>query len=156
MTPIILSYPTVEDLEPTPAEVSVWLSCVPSKTTHQHKKIIRLGGFSRLADKPELVATKEALDALLAPHRPKTPLDGPLSLSLVYVYPWRKSEPQKNKTTGRKWMTSKPDCTNISKTLEDRLVRLGFMLDDAQVCSLHVSKLWGDEPGIKVEIRKVS
>lgn len=32
------------------------LVCIPPRTSHHAKRIVRVGAFSRLADKPELVA----------------------------------------------------------------------------------------------------
>jgi Holliday junction resolvase RusA-like endonuclease len=53
---------------------------------------------------------------------------------------------------GRVPHTSKPDCSNVLKTLEDRLVALRFIGDDANVVEVTVRKFWGDEPGIRISI----
>jgi Holliday junction resolvase RusA-like endonuclease len=136
----------------TGRSLSFHLRCVPPKTSHHAKRIVRIGRFSRMADKPELVAAKETLDGLLLPHQPPAPLVGPYRLSLEFVWPWRASETKRQREKGRVPMTSKPDCSNLAKTLEDRLVQLRFMADDAGVVDLRVTKFWGDEPGIRVSI----
>lgn len=128
------------------------LACIPPTASHHRKRIVRIGGFARLADKPELVAAKATLDALLLPHQPAQPVAGPVALSLVFTWPWRASEPKKRRAAGRLPHTSRPDLDNLAKTLTDRLVALRFLEDDAAVSDLRLSKWWGDEPGITIAI----
>jgi Holliday junction resolvase RusA-like endonuclease len=56
------------------------------------------------------------------------------------------------RASGRIPHISKPDLTNVTKTLEDRLSELLFIEDDRKVIELHVRKWWGNEPGIAVMI----
>lgn len=128
------------------------VSCVPPKTNHQRKRIVRIGGFSRLADKPELVEAKATLDAVLLPHQPTSPLRGPVRLEVSYVWPWLGKHGKTIRRYGRIPHTSRPDLTNVTKTLEDRLVQLAFIEDDKAVVDLQVRKFWGDNPGITVRI----
>lgn len=132
------------------------LACIPPTVSHHHKRIVRVGRFSRLADKPELVAAKATLDALLLPHQPAQPVAGPVALVLAFTWPWRASEPHKRRVLGRVPHTSRPDADNLAKTLTDRLVALRFLEDDAAVADLHVTKWWGDTPGIAVWLRPVA
>lgn len=127
--------------------------CVPPRTSHHAKRIVRIGKWSRLADKPELVAAREMLDVLLLPHQPSAPVTGPVSLELEFTWPWRASEGRRRRDLGRVPMTSRPDCSNVTKTIEDRLVALRFIDDDNAVVDLHVLKWWGDSPGIRIAIR---
>ena len=133
-------------------ELSFYLTCVPPRSTHHAKRIVRVGQWSRLADKAELVAAKEMLDALLLPHQPPAPLPGPIMLALEFTWPWLSSHSRRVKAQVRVPMTSRPDCSNITKTFEDRLVALRFIEDDNAVVDLHVRKWWGDSPGIAVRI----
>jgi Holliday junction resolvase RusA-like endonuclease len=128
------------------------LSCVPPTANHQRKQIVRIGGFSRLADRPQLVAAKEMLDVLLLPHRPPAPLDGPLTLALTFTWPWRKGTPKRIRALGRVPKTTKPDGSNLAKTTEDRLVAMRFLIDDGLVARLVVEKYWGDDAGITVQL----
>lgn len=128
------------------------LSCVPPKTSHHAKKVIRIGKFSRMADKPELVEAKASLTEMLTPHQPSAPVPGPVVLSFEFTWPWRSAETKKNRARGRMPHTSRPDLTNLAKTLEDRLVALRFIEDDGQVVDLRLMKFWGDEPGIRIAI----
>jgi Holliday junction resolvase RusA-like endonuclease len=128
------------------------LACVPPKTSHHAKKIVRVGNWTRLADKPELVAAKAMLDSLLLEHQPEAPLDGPVCLSLAFTWPWLASDSKRTKAIGRAPHTSRPDCSNVAKTLEDRLVALRFIGDDNQVVDLRVTKWRGDHAGIDITI----
>lgn len=129
------------------------LTCVPPTASHHRKQIVRIGKFSRLADKPELVAAKATLDALLLAHQPAQPVEGPVALSLAFTWPWRASEPKKRRALGKVPHTVRPDLDNLCKTLTDRLVALRFIGDDALVTDLRVTKWWGDAPGIDVRIQ---
>jgi Holliday junction resolvase RusA-like endonuclease len=132
--------------------IEFFLVCVPPSASHHSKRIVRIGKFSRLADKPELLAAKEMIDGLLTPHRPLAPMQGPLTLTLEYTWPWRAADSAKVRARGRVPMTVRPDCSNLAKTTEDRLGALRFLDDDALVCELIVRKFRGDHPGIGVLI----
>lgn len=137
------------------SSLAFFVACVPPKTNHQRKRIVRIGNFSRLADKPELVAAKAMLDSVLLPHQPSAPVAGPVVLDVDFTWPWRASESKRTKALGRVPHTSRPDCSNALKTLEDRLVALRFIEDDANVVEVRVRKYWGDAPGIGVRISPV-
>lgn len=137
-----------------PVTLAFTLRCVPPKTSHHVKRIVRRGKFSSLADKPELVAAKESLDVLLLQYQPAAPVTGPVEVTLEFTWPWRSSETKRNRARGRMAHTVRPDLTNVAKTLEDRLVAMRFIEDDGQVVDLRLRKFWGDEPGIGITIRQ--
>jgi len=135
--------------------IEFFLPCVPPKANHQHKKIVRVGGFLRMADKPELEQTKATLDALLIDAKREVsglPVNGSVKLDLVFVFPWLKSHPAKLRANGLAWKASAPDCDNLGKTFQDRLSALGFIGNDGTVCDLRVRKFYGDHPGITARI----
>lgn len=128
------------------------LPCVPPTATHHSKRIVRVGKFSRLADSDLLVTAKETIDTLLIQHRPTAPLAGAVSLTLEFTWPWRSSDTKRTRALGRVPRTTRPDCSNLAKTTEDRLVAMRFLEDDGQVVELIVRKYFGDDPGINVEL----
>jgi len=130
--------------------LDVTLVCVPPKTSHHAKRIVRVGAFSRLADKSELVAAREMLDTLLLPHQPPAPVPGPVTLVLEFTWPWLVSHSARTRRLGRIPHTSKPDTSNVCKTLEDRLVALRFVEDDRAIAGHHLQKWWGSAPGIRI------
>lgn len=129
------------------------IPCVPPTATHHRKGIVRVGKFLRLADKPELRAAKDMIDALLVPYRPPAPMHGAIALKLVFTWPWPAGTPKYRRALGREPRIAPPDCTNLAKTLEDRLAALLFFDNDKQVARLVVEKYNGDHPGIGVAIR---
>lgn len=130
--------------------IQFFIPCVPPRVNHQRKRIVRVGQWTRLADAPELVAAKQTLETLLLPHQPTAPLEGAVALTLEFVWPWLSGDSKRTRALGRVPHTSRPDCTNVAKTLEDRLVALRFLGDDSQVVDLRVTKWRGDTPGISV------
>lgn len=136
--------------------VDVFLPCVPPTASHHSKRIVRVGKWTRLADKPELQAAKDMIDTLLLPHQPTTPVTGHASLTLEFTWPWRASDSQKKRAAGRIRRATRPDCSNLAKTTEDRLVALRFLEDDGQVSELIVRKFFGNQPGIRVVLAPVA
>lgn len=132
-----------------------FVACIPPTANHQRKRIVRVGKWTRLADTPELNAAKDMLDSLLLPHQPAQPIAGPVALSIHWQWPWRASESKKRRALGQVPHTSRPDLSNLAKTLEDRLVALRFLEDDNAVVDLRLTKAWGDRPGIAVALRPV-
>lgn len=132
--------------------VRFFMPCIPPKTTHHAKRIVKIGTWHRQADKPELVAAKGLLEELLIPHQIAAAIPSPVAVSLEFTWPWLSNHSLKVKKLGRVPHTSKPDCDNASKTLCDRLVALRFIEDDRGIVLLHVQKWWGDRPGIEVAI----
>lgn len=130
--------------------IEFFLVCVPPTASHHVKRIVRVGHFTRLADKPELVKAKEMIDGLLVPHRPRMPLQGPLTLTLEFTWPWRAGDSLKTRARRLIPRDVNPDCSNLAKTTEDRLAKLRFLENDSQVVELVVRKFFGDHPGIGV------
>lgn len=77
------------------------------------------------------------------------PIDGAveLAISAFYLRP-------KSKRQASEWKTSRPDADNISKLIKDALNTVAWR-DDAQVCSLHVWKAYGDIARVVVRIREL-
>ena len=47
---------------------------------------------------------------------------------------------------------TKPDTSNLLKTLEDCLTRCGVIRDDSLICSHDLTKGWSDPQGIYVRV----
>lgn len=135
------------------------LDCIPPKSTGQAGlRILKRKDGSRFIGKIEnsksSIAKNELL-TLIMPHRPRKPLEGAIRMDIKWIYPWKSTEPKKNRVNGYKYCDKKPDCDNLTKLIQDQLSRLGFWIDDAQVAILHFEKMWADEPGIEVEITEL-
>ena len=141
--------------------MKIKLDIVPPKSTGQAAATILKRGDRYFVGKKSNSEGKRIQDmlwALLMEHKPATPYVGPLAFTSTYVYPWRKSEPKKNRVHGFRWMDKKPDADNIPKIPQDVMTRLQYWGDDSQIAVLGVRKLWGDDAkvGIFLELKQIT
>ena len=133
----------------------IFIPCVPPKATHQGSAMIlrRRDGtpFVGKASNSAGAKAKKTLLTLLLCHAPKRSFEGPTEVEVKLVFPWRKSEPKKNKALGIMPMVTKPDLDNLSKMIVDSMADANwFSGGDQQVHLLTLSKWWGDEVGITI------
>ena len=133
----------------------IFIPCVPPKATHQGSAMIlrRRDGtpFVGKASNSAGAKAKKNLLNLLCSHAPRVPFEGPTEVSVKLIFPWRKSEPKKNKENGTVPMVTKPDLDNLSKMIVDSMADANwFTGGDQQVYRLTLEKYWGDEVGIYI------
>jgi len=78
---------------------------------------------------------------------------GPLHVGVIATYP----RPKKHKP-GKlwpEWKSSRPDIDNILKLVADGLNGVAWY-DDAQIVSVSGNKIYGDTPGLSIEIRPLA
>lgn len=115
------------------------------------KQSARGGSAGRRAHMPEATKAYEAWCRAQAIHQVgRQLLAGPLGLSLeigVGVPPsWSERRRAAALADGGAWVTTKPDCSNITKAIEDAMKGV-LWLDDAQVAELGpVRKRYSAEP----------
>ena len=136
----------------------IFIPCVPPKAPHQGSAMIlrRKDGtpFVGKASNSAGAKAKKTLLTLLLCHAPKRSFEGPTEVEVKLVFPWRKSEPKKNKALGIMPMVTKPDLDNLSKMIVDSMADANwFAGGDQQVHLLTLSKWWGDEVGITITTR---
>lgn len=123
-----------------------FMPMVPPTATHQEKKWTVRGGKPVSYEPAEVKAARAKLLAYLGQHRPEEPLEGPVELEVLWLFP----------ANGRHGdMTPKvtrPDTDNLQKLLKDCITVLKFWRDDAQVYTETVMKFWADEPGIAIRV----
>lgn len=95
-----------------------------------------------------------ALALLMAPHRPDTPLEGPLRLQLTFYFQPPKSMPQKRLALLPLAKDTKPDLDNLAKQVCDVMQATGFYRNDSQISKMTLGKFWSDRPGLQVEIEE--
>lgn len=137
--------------------MEIWIPCVPPKTSHHSKKIVNIRlrdgrSFSKLADSPELRNTVAFWTAALTPYAPRIPVLPPTAVAVDFVWPWRKSDGKAIRARGLIPCSVRPDLSNVWKTLEDCLVRLGFVRDDGEITRVILGKYLGDHPGVRIRI----
>lgn len=141
----------------TTPKLQFFASCVPPSTTAQQKGAFSIpGGGVRFFKKKKAVQAEKTWWALLQPHAPIAPFDGPVSLSVHLTYPWRKTE---KKRVIREYsmmpIETRPDVENVFKMLGDVMTTLQFFHDDSQIAVLTISKHYGDRPGIGVSMTSI-
>lgn len=133
--------------------IYIRLDFPPTNTTHQSGTRQRRGGKGTYKT-PELQGLEARYAVALMPHRPAKPLEGPLCLWIDFVFPWRKTEPKKNRLNGSIFKDTIPDLDNMEKTVKDMLKNCGFYYNDSQVANKRTTKWWGDRPGITIQLMK--
>ncbi len=132
--------------------ISFTIPINPPRSTSQGKRMIVRNGRPVFFKKREHQTAEDNLLLLCSRHAPSEPLKGPLSLSVEFVYPWRKSETKQRMKAGRQPHTTIPDCDNAVKLICDVLTKLLFYCDDSHISDLRVRKWWGDDVGITIQI----
>lgn len=89
---------------------------------------------------------------VLAPHTPKKPFSGAVSLEVMWRFPYK----GKAHYDGE-YKQTRPDTDNLDKALKDVMTKLGYWGDDAQVAREHIVKIWHKaKPGIFVRITSIT
>lgn len=137
--------------------LSFRVDCVPPTATAQQKGVFVVNGRPRFFVKKPVKQTEGFLAALISMHAPDEPFDCPMSLTVRWTFPFRKSE---RKSVVRAGVdvphVSRPDLDNIEKSLLDVLTRLNFWTDDSLVAEKRTSKHWGAKPGIEIEMHPLT
>lgn len=84
-------------------------------------------------------------------------LDGMIYAEIIAYFPIPKSTSKKNAELMRNYEimhTKKPDCDNLAKSILDALNGIAYD-DDSQVCSLLVSKFYGDVARVEIELGEI-
>lgn len=119
----------------------------PPTVTAQEKKVAIIRGKPRIYEPENVAKAKAELKKHLKPFVPKSPLNGPLKLTVSWLFFIG------TKHKHMEYRMTKPDTDNLEKLLKDCMTELMFWEDDAQVAVEHVEKLWSKEPtGISIEI----
>lgn len=114
--------------------------------THQQKQVTVVNGKPQFYEPEKLADARAKYEALLAQHAPIHKLQGPIRLTVKWLFPLTK------KSKHGQYKTTKPDTDNLQKLLKDCMTSVGFWEDDAQVASEIVEKFWSDTVGIYIKI----
>lgn len=126
------------------------IACKPIRTKRGRVRYV-----PHLYDNEDLKAAKRQLKEILRPHAPAFPFDEAVTCRVLWVWPWRKGEPAKNRQHGNLICYTRPDCGNLTKALEDLMEELGYFTVDSRIGHPEMIKAWGDVPGLGVEVRPV-
>lgn len=140
-----------------------FIPCEPPKATWQSglsilkkrigRKVINFVGTPAGASSAQ---AKKLLALILRKHKPEQPLQAPVCLHVCYVYPYSKSLPKYKKQNPLEWHTTKPDCSNIVKLIEDVMQELGYFSDDAGNAKVIIEKYNGNQSGIYISLHELT
>jgi len=105
------------------------------------------GGDQRLEE--------DKLLALIFDHRPPEPIEGPICLTVRAYLPIPASKSKKWKAAalaGEVRPTTKPDCSNMVKHLED-IMQGVFFRDDKEIVNLIVEKWYGEPARWEINLK---
>lgn len=106
--------------------------------TAQQKGVVFQRGRARFYEKPQVRDQKMTYYYALKPYRPKEPIKGPVSITITFVYPQRKTQKMKE---ALEWKTTTPDLDNLLKLFLDTMTGCHFWEDDKQIVHLEAKKL---------------
>lgn len=122
----------------------------PPTSTAQMKKVRIVKGHPVFYEPQKVKVAKRLLMTALLMHCPPSPIEGAVSLKVIWMFP--KGKTHKAGT----WRVTRPDTDNLQKMLKDCMTKVGFWHDDAQVVREIVEKKWADEPGgLHIEIESL-
>lgn len=108
-------------------------------------------GVPVLYEPDNLGDARDKLAGHLYKHAPNKPFDGPLQVTVTWLFLTKEE-----KKHGL-WKTTRPDAHNLNKLLFDVMEDLGFWEDDAQIAHEIIQKFWTfDMPGILINIEKLT
>lgn len=124
-----------------------FMKMIPPSVTHQEKQVTVRNGKPVFYEPARLKDARGKLTAHLYPNRPIEPLEGPLSLKVMWLFP-------KGNHKEGSFKVTRPDTDNLQKLLKDCMTTTGFWYDDAQVCSEYVEKRWSKHTGIYIDVEQ--
>lgn len=122
------------------------IEIIPPTVTAQEKGVYVQRGKPIFYEKQEVKRAKELFLWYLWQHRPDEPLEGPVFLKTVWIFPAGKRHKK------GEYKATKPDTDNQLKLFKDCMTKAGYWKDDSQVCYEVTAKIWGEDPGIEVSV----
>jgi Holliday junction resolvase RusA-like endonuclease len=105
------------------------------------------GGRAIVTDqnKKTLKPWRQNVTATARAAHPGDRLEGPVLMVVEFRF-------VRPKTVKREWPAVQPDLDKLLRALLDGITDSGLWRDDAQVVTAHVSKVYADRPGVRVQI----
>lgn len=121
----------------------IWSATLPIEAVAKGRP--RFTKMGRAFTPAKTRAAEKAVKDLILILKPKEPIAGALALNIEFVLVKPKS------VKNRDFPHVRPDLDNYAKLIMD-VLQPEIMLDDSQVCQLHLTKDYGPLPMIKIDI----
>lgn len=125
--------------------LTIWIPGQPPTVTAQQQIITKTG---RVVYGKKVTEARQILEGRLSEHVPAEPFTEALCVTAIWC--WSRAGKKKSE-----WKTTRPDLDNLAKMLLDTMTKLCFWKDDAIVVQLSLTKIWNQEPGIKITITQL-
>lgn len=109
------------------------------------------GGKIRFTPSLQRTAMADYKVMAKAAMRGRPPIEGPVSLEVVVVWPPSPSWSRKKRERTH-WRTGRPDIDNLAKLVGDALNGITW-IDDAQITHLTVFKVIGSSAEVRIKIK---
>ena len=124
-------------------------------------RIAAIGGHARSYKDSEQAQYEGKIRALLAQNAPEKPLEGAVNITIVCYLPIPASWSKKKRAAALQPIprasirpTTKPDCSNLVKNVEDVMNGIVYQ-DDRQIVGLFVTKWYSDAPRWEIEVSTI-
>lgn len=110
---------------------------------------------ARVYDPGTASAWKRAVALAARPHRPPRPIDDPIVVDVLFLFPRPRRLQRRKDPDGRIPHVSRPDRDNLDKAVLDALQDDGWFSDDSIVCAGTIEKCYAakeEGPGAWVRI----
>ena len=142
--PLPASCGTIGPQPPTKKKngISFFHAFTPPRATAQQRRHCS-NGATFLPQRAKVAAA--TLRAVMEPHRPRKPLEGPLHVLLCWTWPGKDIA----------YKTTRPDLDNLAKLALDAATKAGYWRDDAQIAMLTLAKYNGPIPGLAMSVTQM-
>jgi Holliday junction resolvase RusA-like endonuclease len=136
---------------------SCFVRGIPIPKGSKRSFVVRSKGTGKLravtvdVNKPTLRTWERAIQWVVQNKWQGSPLEGPVRLWLVFIFPLPKSASHNHPPA---WKDTKPDASKLLRLVEDALTGTVYK-DDAQIVSLLVDKRYGDEAGVGIAVESL-
>lgn len=129
------------------------LDITPQSCQSAFRVGVQRGSLMRWKDRRK-VLYQTAVTILARKYAPRTPLEGPLCVDMVFVLPRPKCLCRSIDSQGLIPCDKRPDRDNLQKGSQDALSACGFWHDDAQIADGRISKFYAERLGHpRIEVR---
>lgn len=128
-------------------KIEFFMAMKTPTTTFQAKKLTVKNNKAIIYESAQAKKVRTLLLGHLAKYAPQKPLEGSVSLQVIWCY---------SAITGKhfdgEFKPTKPDIDNLQKLLLDCMTQTGFWKDDQQIVRLEATKVWNTIPGIYIKL----
>jgi Holliday junction resolvase RusA-like endonuclease len=132
--------------------IEFFVPCLP--TAKGRPRFARRGNFVQAYTPAKTQQAEYSFLALAMAHKPTTPIDAPIELTLEFYMPKPQTMTKKLRAIENLSHTKKPDIDNLTKLVVDSLNGI-FWVDDSRIWHARAFKVYADNPGVRVRVEVV-